>query len=228
VNAPSGVAAIVFDFDGVIADTELAHFSAFRDVFATRGWILEQREYLECYLGCDDHDLVAGYAAAHALDLDGSARDALVAEKTRAFEPHLSSAGVLFPDAAACIDALAARMPLAIASGSTCREIEIVLRAAGLLSCFRAIVGADAPIARKPSPAPYLAAAAQLGVDPRLCVAVEDSPPGLASARAAGMRTIAVTTTLPASRLGGADRVIARLADLTPALVAALGPAACV
>jgi mannitol-1-/sugar-/sorbitol-6-phosphatase len=79
----------------------------------------------------------------------------------------------------------------------------------------------------KPSPEPYLTAAARLGVAPSACVAIEDSPPGLQSARSAGMRTIAVRTTSAEQALSAADRIVATVADVSPELVAELGsPAA--
>jgi beta-phosphoglucomutase-like phosphatase (HAD superfamily) len=114
---------------------------------------------------------------------------------------------------------LAARFPLAIASGSLHAEIVDILEGAGLRAPFRAIVGADDVERSKPAPDSYARAAALLGVPPGRAVAVEDSPWGLEAARAAGLRTIAVTTTSPAASLAAADRVLPGLDDLTVDLV---------
>jgi sugar-phosphatase len=86
------------------------------------------------------------------------------------------------------------------------------------------IVAADDVTMCKPSPEPYLTAAHRLGVDPRAAVAIEDSAAGLVAARAAGMRTIALTTTSAPHLLTDADRVVATLAEVTPALVLGLSP----
>jgi beta-phosphoglucomutase-like phosphatase (HAD superfamily) len=221
-----GIAAVIFDFDGVIADTERLHLGAFRDVFATRGWSLTEAAYFDRYLGCDDHGLVLAYAEDEGLVITREEVEDLVARKTRAFARHLSSPSVLFPGAPAAIRAIAARFPTAIASGALHREIAAMLEAADLLTLFPVIVGADDVTNCKPSPEPYLTAAARLGAAPSRCVAVEDSAAGLQAAQAAGMRTIGLTTTSPADLLAGADRIVSRLADVSPELIDELGAAA--
>jgi HAD superfamily hydrolase (TIGR01509 family) len=217
------VSTVVFDFDGVIADTERLHLAAFQDVFADRGWTLDEGAYFDRYLGWDDHGLVHAYARDHGLTVAAAEAQALVDAKTRAFSRHLSSAAVVFPDARACIEALAGTYTLGIASGAQAHEIVAILRAAGLASFFRTIVAAEDVSACKPSPVPYLTAAARLGADPAACVAIEDSAAGLQAARTAGMRTIALTTTSPRQALAGADLVVDSLAAVTPDVVAALG-----
>jgi HAD superfamily hydrolase (TIGR01509 family) len=217
------IRAVIFDFDGVIADTERLHYAAFRDVFAGRGWTLAEDVYFDRYLGCDDLGLVRDFSRDNALSLTAEDVDELAAAKGRLFSRHLSTGDVLFPHARACIEALAARFPLGIASGALGREIAAILGAAGLLDRFPVIVAADDVTASKPAPEPYLAAAAALGVPPAACVAIEDSAPGLQAARAAGMRTIGVTTTSPADALSGADRIVRGLDEVSPGLVDALG-----
>jgi sugar-phosphatase len=84
------------------------------------------------------------------------------------------------------------------------------------------VVAADDVSATKPNPEPYLHAARGLGIVPGACLAIEDSAPGLEAARSAGMRTIGITTTLTRERLGGADRIIDDLSELSLEMVAAL------
>jgi beta-phosphoglucomutase-like phosphatase (HAD superfamily) len=72
------ISTVVFDFDGVIADTERLHLGAFQDVFADRGWTLDEQAYFERYLGWDDHGLVAAYARDHGLEVGAADADALV------------------------------------------------------------------------------------------------------------------------------------------------------
>jgi len=216
------VAAVIFDFDGVIADTERLHLGAFREVFDTRGWTLSDQDYFDRYLGCDDHGLVVAYARDNGLALSPEDVLDLVARKTHAFSRHLTSPDVLFPNAVAAIRALAARFAVGIASGALRGEIEAILTAAGIRDLFEIIVGADDVAAHKPAPDPYLAAASGLRVLPEACVAIEDSQAGIQAARTAGMRVIGVTTTSPEHLLTDANIVVTSLADVSPELVETL------
>jgi beta-phosphoglucomutase-like phosphatase (HAD superfamily) len=220
----SPVAAVIFDFDGVLADTERLHLAAFRRVFLPRGWDLDEATYFERYLGCDDRGLVESFGRDRGLAIPAADVRTLVDAKGRAFAELVGTGQVMFASTAACVERLAARFPLAIASGALRDEIEAILLGAGLLAHFRTIVAADDVRETKPSPEPYATAASRLGVPPGACVAVEDSAPGLASARAAGMRTISITTTSPRHLLlAGSDRVIDDLAELTVDVVSTLG-----
>jgi sugar-phosphatase len=96
---------------------------------------------------------------------------------------------------------------LAVVSGALRREVELVLREAGLGTYFNVIVAAEDVRACKPDPEGYLRAREQLGVLPEQCVVIEDSLPGLAAARAAGMRCVMVATSHPAAELAAADLV---------------------
>ena len=213
--------AVIFDFDGVLADTEALHYDAFRDVFADRAWPLSQREYLERYLGYDDRGLIVEYGRDHGLPLSPADVDAIVHEKSRAFRNRLAAASVVYPGARESVARLGARWPLGIATGSLRDEVIDILTAADLLSGFHAIVAADDGAGSKPSPAPYLAVAARLGVPANRCVAIEDSPGGLLAARAAGMRTIAVTSTMPRHVLH-ADLIVDHLDEISVDAVLAL------
>jgi HAD superfamily hydrolase (TIGR01509 family) len=205
----------VFDFDGVLADTERLHFAAFRDVLARHGWTLDERAYFERYLGFDDDALVVAFARDGRLAIGAEARAALVREKSGLFGQRLAAGEVLYQGARAAIERLGARFALAIASGSFAAEIHEILDAAGLRSAFRAIVGANDVARTKPAPDPYETAVRRLGVQPSAAVAIEDSRWGLESARAAGLRTIALTTTYPAAALQDADLVLPSLDHVT-------------
>jgi beta-phosphoglucomutase len=216
------VAAVIFDFDGVLADTERLHLTAFQDVFAARGWRLDEATYFDRYLGCDDRGLVVTFARDQRLSVSDADVVALVEAKTDAFERRLEAGDVLFPRARICVERMASRFVLGIASGAARAEILAILEAGGLGGRFPVVVAADDVSETKPAPEPYLTAARQLGVRPDACVAVEDSAPGLAAAHAAGMRTVGITTTLPRDRLARADRIIEDLAELSPELVLSL------
>lgn len=216
------IAAIVFDFDGVIADTERLHLGAFQDAFAEHQWTLDAADYYDRYVGYDDRGLIVAYAADRRIPFSDDQVNALIAKKMALFSRHLSSGEVLFPGAKTAIQELAARFPVAIASGALHHEIAAILDGAGLLHLFPVIVAADDVATSKPSPEPYLTAAQKLGVDPANTVAIEDTVTGLQAAQAAGMRTIAVTTTAPAAQLTMADHVVAGLHEVSSDLLARL------
>jgi len=216
------VQALVLDFDGVIADTEPMHFRVLQTVLAEAGYPLSAEDYVNRYLGFDDAGAVRAVAGDLGHALAAEQVTALVARKSRLMDEALAASDVLFPGAAEAIRALASVVPLAIASGALRGEIVAVLGRAGLLESFRAIVAAGETAAGKPAPDPYRRAVALLGVTARRAVAVEDSQWGLESACAAGLGTIAVTTSYPASALGMADLIVPDLASVTPQRLAAL------
>ena len=212
---------VIFDFDGVIADSEAVHLRAFQEAFAARGWRLSRDEYYERYLGFSDRDVVDMIAKGHGTELSAIERHALHESKGRIYAA-LAASGGLCAGADACVRRLGARFPLAIASGALTHEIVHTLEAAGLRAQFLAIVGADDVVESKPAPEPYLEAARRIGVASAACVAIEDSPWGLESARAAGLRTIGVTYSYPAPKLSMADVVVEALDAITVELVETL------
>jgi len=209
------IQGVVFDFDGVIANTELLHLQAYQQVLGRRGWTLEERAYFERYLGYNDEDLLLLYSQDHQLPLDDPDIDTLVREKTDVYQGSIEGGSVLYPGAANCVREIAKHFPIAIASGSLRDEILRILRAEHLLDVFRAVVSSDDVPRSQPAPDPYLKAAADLGLAPAQCVAIEDSHWGLTAARAAGMRTIGLTTTSTAAKLAAADLILERVEQIT-------------
>jgi beta-phosphoglucomutase-like phosphatase (HAD superfamily) len=209
---------VIFDFDGVLVDSEAAHFDALRQALA--GEVeseVTRAEYDEHYLGFDDHTCVR-----RALELRGQPAPPevvsdLVDRKWQAYDEGLSK----IPLSRGAFDLVlalhAAAVPLAVASGSHRNEIESILRAHGLLQCFRGVIGAEDVQNFKPHPEPYLRSRAMLGAveEPAGIVAIEDSASGLASARAANLRVIGVTNSLPRVKLGLAHYVVDSLAELS-------------
>lgn len=199
--------AIIFDFDGVIANSERLHLLAFQQTLTPTSLTLTDEAYYARYLGFDDHGVFRHLAADLGHALDDGALEALVRAKGHSYDLLAAAGEMLFPGAAAFIRAAAARVPIAVASGAQTHEIEDVLAKAGLRTQFLAIVGADQTPASKPAPDPYLEAFARLGritgqpLSKRRTVAIEDSRWGLESARAAGLRTVAVSTTYPPEAL---------------------------
>jgi HAD superfamily hydrolase (TIGR01509 family) len=214
--------AVVFDFDGVLADTEGLHLRAFQDVLAVRGWTLDRAVYFERYLGYDDRALVRAVAADAGHPFSTSDLDAIVADKARAYNRRLAAGSVLFDGAAGAIARLGARYRLGIASGSLHDEIDTILTANNLAHSIAVVIGADDVRHSKPAPDAYVAAVDALGVPAARAVAIEDSRWGLVSARAAGLRTIGVTTSYPHSALDQADAIVGGLDDVTVDLIDSL------
>ncbi len=216
------LAAVVFDFDGVLADSEPLHLAAFQEVLATIGITLARDEYYAQYLGFSDRDAFVHVCRDRNVPLDAARLDALLATKQDVF-PRLVGGHGLFPGAAACIDRIAAEVPIAIASGALRHEIELLLDRGGLAGRVPVIVAAGETPRSKPAPDPYARAFDLLvadgylstGVSRAQVVAIEDSEWGLQSARDAGLRTIGVTTSYPASRLPSADVTLADIDAVT-------------
>jgi beta-phosphoglucomutase len=212
--------AIVFDFDGVIANSEPLHYQGFRDVLAQEGIALAEDDYYARLLGFDDVGVFrevgnaqgAGWTAAHIGEL--------VARKAIELERLEGAASVLFDGAADAIRRAAAAVPIAIASGALGAEIRRVLERENLTRFFLAIVSAEDTPVSKPAPDPYLYAVAQLAdaigmsLSPAECVAIEDSRWGLQSARAAGLKTVGITNSYSATELADADLVLPGLTAL--------------
>ena len=215
------VSAVIFDFDGVIANTEPLHLVATQRALEPRRVALPSTEYEDRYLGYNDRDLFETLARDRSLNWTGADIDELIAAKGVAFEALVDGGPVVYPAAARCIVRLSeVGIPLAIASGAFAKEIHAILAGAGLRLHFRAIVGASDYVNGKPSPDPFLEAARRLGIPAASAVAIEDSQWGLDAARAAGCATIAVTHTYPRSALT-ADIVIDSLDKVDAALLGA-------
>lgn len=214
--------AIIFDFDGVIADSERLHLRAYQEVLVAAGLSLSEREYFDRYLGYDDVGMFRMLARDNGWPMDEGRLETLVAQKSARYDALAAAGEMLFPGAAAFVKEAAAAVPIAIASGALSHEIEDVLDRAGLRSLFPVIVGADHTERSKPAPDPYLQAFARLQetsgrtLNPARTVAIEDSHWGLEAARDAGLRLVAVTNTYGASELkGSAELVVSGLSELT-------------
>jgi len=219
------IRAVVFDFDGVIANNEPLHFRAYRDVLRDRGVSLTEREYYDSYLGYDDVGAFQAILSDAGAPVTDEAIADLVSRKAVRMEALEREASVLFAGARAAIERMAAVRPVAIASGALRAEILRVLDRESLRHFFPIVVSAEDTPASKPDPAPYAKAVELLasripGLRSSECVAIEDSRWGLLSAKGAGLRTIAITHTYPPDGLSdAADVVIAHLDELSEALL---------
>jgi HAD superfamily hydrolase (TIGR01509 family) len=214
------VSAVIFDFDGVLADTEALHCAAFQAVLADIGVRLSPAEYFEQFLGLPDRDCLAAVCVREGQRPDAAEIDTLLACKRARFA-QLAQSAALYPGVVPVLRRLHQHFTLAIASGAFRDEIETILARAGVRDLFAAVVGAEDVRAGKPAPDPFLQALRALNrngtqLSAADCVGVEDSPRGIEAARTAGMRCIAVTTSYERSVLGAADVIIERVAQLRP------------
>ena len=219
------IRAVVFDFDGVIANSEPLHFRAFRDVLAEEGITLTEPDYYGRYLGYDDVGAFRAIAADQKRRVGDADVADWVARKAERIEALERGASVLFPGAREAITRMARSGPVAIASGALREEILRVLEREQLTAIFSVVVAAGDTPASKPDPAPYRKAVELLSkitndtLRPNECVAIEDSHWGLVSAKSAGLRTIAITHSYPAIDLHEAELIISQLDELTPELL---------
>jgi beta-phosphoglucomutase family hydrolase len=214
--------SVIFDFDGVITDSEILHFRAFNAVLAQYGFGLTKPEYYKEYLGMSDADCFRALIAEGRLPIQESQIRGLGQQKTRVFEKLARTEGKIIEGVREFLNMLsAAQVPLAICSGALRAEIELILEEAALRGFFDVIVSAEEVTRGKPDPEGFLLALQKLNelwpepITAERCIVVEDSHWGLKAAKAAGMRTIAVTNTYDAAQLKQADKVVARLDELT-------------
>ena len=219
---------VVFDFDGVVADTERLHLRAYQDILHNHGMTLSRDEYEARYLGFDDVGVFTAVADDLGFTLDGGELNRLIAAKGRRYAELVAAGDVVFPDAPECIERLAGDLVLGIASGALHQEIEDILNGAGLRRHFSAIVAADDVEHAKPAPDGYVRAVELLSAllgrppSPSGFVAIEDSRWGIEAAVAAGLPCVGVTTTYDAGALTGAAAIVSRLADVDRRSLAAV------
>jgi beta-phosphoglucomutase len=213
--------AIIFDFDGVIANSEPLHYNAFQQTLAEEGLIFTKEEYYSRYLGFNDVELFQALARDRAIAMSEGHVTSLVARKGAKLQELLRGGHIVFPGALDFIRTAAASVPIAIASGALRHEIAEIIDGAGVASLFSTIVAAGDTPQGKPSPAPYLLAFEQLRrasgrpLEADRCVAIEDSRWGLESAKSAGLRRVGVTHSYPADGLPGAELFVRTIKDLT-------------
>ncbi len=227
--------AILFDFDGVLADTERLHLRAYQEVLGEQGVRLSADEYYRHYLGLDDYHVLLAIARNCALPPGDARVRSLLERKARRYADLIATSPLLFDGVETLVRAWSRHVPLAIASGALRHEIETVLERAQLLDGFAAIVSANDVAHGKPAPDPFLVALERVraamasdarkgtacraptgtrDLSPHGCVVIEDSLPGIAAAKAAGMRVVAVATNHPPGRLTEADLVVPSVTSL--------------
>jgi beta-phosphoglucomutase len=211
--------AVIWDMDGVLVDSTEGHLAAWQRIFAEEGLQLDRAGFLRTFGQRNDTALRAVMGA----DLSAERIQALSDRKEAYFRSLVPQLVRPIPRALALLSGLhAAGVRQAIGSSAPRANLEAMLPLLGAPEVFGALVTAEDVARGKPAPDVFLTAAARLHVPPARCIVLEDAPPGVEAARAAGMRCVAVTTTRPAAELQRADRVVASLDELSPAALRAL------
>lgn len=212
--------AIIFDFDGVIIDSEKVHYRAFRQVLLEEGIDLPEEVYYAKYLAMDDKNCFRTVLEDSGRPVDRQAISAFVERKSRYYDRAIKDGLIILSGAPEFIRAAAGRYRLAIGSGALRREIEYALDRTSLRSAFSVIVSSEEIEHSKPAPDCYLRVLAKFNATqpvptPPLtaseCVVIEDAFHGITAAKTAGMRCVGVTTSYSAERLKGADLVVSGL-----------------
>ena len=214
--------AVLFDFDGILVDTEPMHHRAFNEVLDPLGMAFPWKEYVETYMGFDDRDAFREAFRAKGIDLDDANLAKLVAAKSEAFLRGLRAGVTAYPGAVPLIETLsAAGTPLALCSGALRADIDPILARLGVARRFDAIVSADDVRRSKPDPESYALAFRRLAETysssltvPGKSVAVEDTPAGIRSAKGAGLRVLAVTNSYGTGELAEADWIVESLENV--------------
>jgi HAD superfamily hydrolase (TIGR01509 family) len=212
------IRAVLFDFDGVIADTETAHFVTFSKVLAQEGIALGPEETQGSYMGIQDRRAFEIAFENAGRPLPDELRDELTNRKSDLYDASVPDIGV-FPGARELIESASLRGPTTIASGGRRRDISAVLSRNGLLDHFASFVSGDETGRSKPDPEAFLLGLelirreAAPDLEAASCLVFEDSYHGVEAAKRAGMRCVAVTHSFPAEKLGKADLVIDSLLD---------------
>jgi len=204
--------AILWDLDGVIADTTEAHHIAWARTLEKRGVKLTDAGFTQIF-GMRNDEIIRSKLGE---DITKDTIDKIADEKEALFRDVIGNNIHALPGVIDLIKALSvAGFKLAIVSSTPAENIHLVTTTLGIKDYFQCIINGRDVKAGKPDPEGYLLAAGKLGIPPRNCVVIEDAVAGVSSAKRAGMHCVAVTTTHPREKLLEADTVVESLAQLT-------------
>ena len=228
--------AIIFDFDGIIVDSEPLIMRLTQRMAVREGWNISEEDYYRNYLALDDRGIIEHLYESHGRPIDHARRDELVEWKIRLYAEAIREGLPPISGAAEFVSKVAAQVPLAIASGSLRSEVEHLLQKLGLREKFAVITTADDCDRCKPDPEIFLNVLARLRQLPAFnnrawgemergeelgaplqaaeCLAIEDAPAGVRAAQAAGMKCLALAHSRPLEALQHADWACREFADV--------------
>jgi len=214
--------AVIFDFDGVITDSEILHLRAFNQSLVRFGIEITTKDYYQDYLGFSDFDCYKALIERGLIRIGEEQIPDIIKEKSRIFEELTRTEGRTIEGVHEFLKMLEQnKIPMAICSGSLLVEIELMLDEAKLRHFFAAIVSAEQVKKGKPHPEGFLLSLRKLNeichpsITASECVVIEDSQWGLKAGKDAGMHTVAITNSYDADQLSMAEKVVSRLNELT-------------
>ena len=214
--------AVIFDFDGVITDSEVLHLRAFNKVLARYNIEIKEEVYYKEYLGFTDLDCFKSVADKNKLGLNSEQIKNLIKQKNKIFEELAATEATIFKGVPMFLQMLKDNgVPMAICSGAVLEEIALILEQSGLGHFFAEIVAGDQVTKGKPDPEGFLLALERLNkgnqnpIAVNECVIIEDSHWGLEAGNTAGMHTVGITNTYGAEQLTTAEKIVERFSELT-------------
>jgi beta-phosphoglucomutase len=220
---PGGVMsfkALIFDFDGIITDTEPVHMEAWQSVLEPLGVLIDEDEFRSQYVGLNDRDFLDAVSKNHKHHFADAEKPELIEEKTIASISLLENGIPLLPGVKEFIEFIKDKYFLAICSGANRAEIEFILHHLKWNNMFDPIIASDSVIKGKPDPEGYIRALEKLGdrasevMLAEHVLAIEDSPKGIAAAKAAGLRCLAVSNSFTSGDLSNADWIKGSLTEV--------------
>ena len=214
--------ALIFDYDGVVVDSEPVHMEGFARVVKPMGIEFTKDEYCENYLGFDDYVGFASILRNHGHRFDRELINKMVEEKTSILKQALTGT-IRSIDGVVDLIKQGAELnvPMGICSGALRDEIEVSLEHLGLREIFPVTIAAEDVREGKPHPEGYITTAKKLGkffgreIHPERCVVCEDSPTGISAAKSAGMKVLGLSTTYDPKDLAAADCIVPDFTAIT-------------
>ena len=211
------LSAVLFDFDGIIVDSEPMHYQAFQRILEPMNKGFSWEEYCKTYIGFDDRDAFKAAFKSKEEKIGSRELKAIIAEKAKIFQQliHNGKATPL-PGAVELIKSIPRKLPVALCSGALKEDILPIIENLGIDNAFTVIVTAEDTKKSKPDPAPYKLAIEKLGLDdPATAIAIEDTPVGILSAKGAGLKVLAVTNSYDREYLFEADAITDSLENIS-------------
>lgn len=207
---------IIFDFDGVILDSENSHFIAFNEGLKNLNINISEDEYYSKYISLDDRGVITNVVNDKNISVTNEEIDMIIKNKNDYFESRLIDNSKLFPGVEELIIQLSKNFVLSIGSGANRSEIIKTLKNNNIYDYFEIIVSADEVNNPKPNPETYNRVLDNINTDFNIneIIVIEDSPGGIEAAKSAGLRCIAITNTFDNEELGKADIIVSNYEDI--------------
>lgn len=211
------LSAVIFDFDGIIVDSEPMHFRAFNEVLKPLDVEISWEDYCETYIGFDDRDAFKKIFQANSKKVCTHDIKHLIKHKAQVFQTFVHNGEATpLPGAVELIKSIPVRLPVALCSGALKEDLLPIIKKLEIENAFSVIVTAEDTPKSKPDPAPYKLALEKLGIDDAAtAIAIEDTPAGIMSAKGAGLKVLAVTNSYDRDYLLEADAITDSLKNVT-------------